>query len=324
MINKNQKIYLAGHNGMVGAAISNQLNSAGYKNLVTKDRKSLDLTNQDDVRRFLETEKPDWVILAAAKVGGISANDTYPAEFIYENLMIEANVIHQSFQSDIKNLIFLGSSCIYPRLCPQPIKENYLLEGPLEPTNEPYAIAKIAGIKLCQSYNRQYSTNFRCLMPTNLYGEKDNFHLENSHVIPALLSKFHEAKVKGSDFVEVWGSGQVMREFMHVDDLAKACLFMMQLEVDSPEYITLKKKSHINVGMGKDISIYQLSKIIKKIVGFEGKIEFNKDMPEGTPRKLLDVSCLQALGWNASIELEEGLSNVYEWYKENIEDLRKV
>ena len=300
----NAKIYLAGHRGMVGAAILKQLLDRGYSNVVTKTHKELDLTRQSSVEVFLETERPDYIILSAAKVGGIFANSNFPAEFVYNNLMIESNVIHSAYKNGVKRLLFLGSSCVYPKFAPQPIKEEYLLTGTLEPTNEPYAIAKIAGIKMCESYNRQYGTSFVTVMPTNLYGPNDNFDLETSHVIPALIRKFAEAKKSGSPSVQVWGTGQVRREFLHVDDLAEACLLVLQNDADSI----------VNIGTGEDISIQQLAKLIGEIVGFKGEIIWDSSKPDGTPRKLLDVSKVTALGWSPKIGLREGLSMTYAWY----------
>lgn len=317
VLNKNSRIYIAGHRGMVGSAIARALDEAGYKNILTRSHAEQDLVNQAAVSDFFESEKPDYVILAAAKVGGIHANNTYPAEFIYENLIMEANIIHSAHKNDIDRLLFLGSSCIYPRLAEQPMKEESLLTGTLEPTNEPYAIAKIAGIKLCESYNRQYGTHYRSAMPTNLYGPHDNYDLETSHVIPALLHKFHKAKLNGEASVEVWGTGKPKREFLHVDDLANACVFLMELDDSDYEQHTSEMNSHINVGTGLDVTIKQLAELVGEVVGFEGKIEFNTDKPDGSPRKLLDVSRLKKLGWQAKIDLREGLGQAYEWAVEN-------
>jgi len=301
-MNKSDKIYVAGHNGMVGSAIVRQLKSNGFTNLLVKPSKELDLTNQQAVNSFFETEKLDYVFLAAAKVGGIHANNVYRADFLYQNLMIEANVIHAAYLNKVTKLLFLGSSCIYPKMAPQPLKEEYLLTGFLEATNEPYAVAKIAGIKLCESYRRQYGCNFISVMPTNLYGPNDNYDLKNSHVLPALLRKFHEAKVKGADAVEVWGSGTPKREFLHVDDLAKACLHLME---------TYQGNVSVNIGTGEDLSIKDLALMIKDIVGFEGEIRWNTSKPDGTPRKLLDVSLIHSLGWKHETELKEGITKVY-------------
>ncbi len=300
---KSSKIYVAGHNGMVGSAIVRKLTSEGYTNLVLRSSSELDLRNQAAVESFFSTEKPEYVFLAAAKVGGILANNTYRADFLYENLMIESNVIQQSYVHKVKKLLFLGSSCIYPKLAHQPLKEEYLLSGFLEETNEPYAIAKIAGIKLCESYRRQYGCDFISAMPTNLYGPNDNYNLNNSHVIPALLKKFINAKINGLPFVEVWGSGAPMREFLHVNDLADACLFLMTY---------YKETGFINVGTGKDLSIAELAQLIKKITGFNGDIKFDPSKPDGTFRKLMDVSKLTSLGWKYRIDLESGLRNLVE------------
>lgn len=299
---KESKIYIAGHRGMVGSAILRRLQKEGYSNFVLRSSKELDLRSQKAVADFFAAEEPDYVFLAAAKVGGIVANNTYRAEFLYENLMIQNNVIHHSYVNGVKKLMFLGSSCIYPKLAPQPLKEEYLLTGPLEYTNEPYAIAKIAGIKLCDAYRDQYGCNYISVMPTNLYGPNDNYDLQNSHVLPALLRKFHEAKEKGETEVIVWGSGRPKREFLHVDDLADACYFLMQ-NYDQPGLI--------NIGVGDDISIKDLAELIRGITGFEGVIQFDTSRPDGTPRKLMDVSKLKAMGWQASIPLKEGINNVY-------------
>jgi GDP-L-fucose synthase len=301
-MNLNSKIYIAGHRGMVGSAILRKLQKEGYTNIITRTSAQLDLTNQQSVNEFFASEKPEYVFLAAAKVGGIHANNVYRADFIYENLMIEANIIHSSYQNRVKKLLFLGSSCIYPKHAPQPLKEGSLLSGYLEETNEPYAIAKIAGIKLCESYNRQYGCNFISAMPTNLYGPNDNYDLNNSHVLPALLRKFHEAKTENKSFVEVWGTGSPKREFLHVDDLADACLFLMK---------TYNENEIINIGVGEDISIKELAFLIKKITGFTGEIKFNTGKPDGTPRKLMDVSKINALGWKHTISLEKGIQLVY-------------
>lgn len=305
---KSSKIFVAGHRGLVGSAIVRKLQKEGYTNLILKGREEVDLTRQEEVERFFEKERPEYVFLAAAKVGGIHANRTYPAEFVYQNLMIECNVIHSAYKYGVKKLLFLGSSCIYPRECPQPMKEEYLLSGYLEPTNEAYAVAKIAGLKLCQYYKRQYGANFISCMPTNLYGPNDNFDLNTSHVIPALIRKFHEAKINNKPYVEVWGTGKPLREFLHVDDLADACLFLMQNYDD---------EIWINVGSGEEVSIAELANMIKEIVGYKGRIVFNPDMPDGTPRKLLDISRLKSLGWSPKVSLIEGLKSTYEWYVNN-------
>ncbi|NCP45421.1 MAG: GDP-L-fucose synthase [Flavobacteriales bacterium] len=301
-MNKSDKIYVAGHNGMVGSAIVRQLQKNGFTTLLTRSSKELDLTNQAAVNRFFETEKPAYVFLAAAKVGGIQANNTYRADFLYQNLMIEANIIHASYTNKVTKLLFLGSSCIYPKMAPQPLKEAYLLSGLLEETNEPYAIAKIAGIKLCESYRRQYGCNFISAMPTNLYGPNDNYDLNNSHVLPALIRKFHTAKKENLPQVEVWGTGTPLREFLHVDDLAEACLFLME---------NYNKEQFVNVGAGVDISIKELAMLIKNIVGYEGELTFNPSKPDGTPRKLMDVSKIHSLGWKHQIELQEGIKKIY-------------
>ncbi|MFD1095225.1 GDP-L-fucose synthase family protein [Salegentibacter chungangensis] len=299
---KASKIYIAGHTGMVGSAIVRNLKANGFSNLVFRASGELDLKDQKAVAGFFETEKPEYVFLAAAKVGGIEANNTYRGQFLYENLMIQSNIIHQSYVHGVKKLLFLASSCIYPKMAPQPIKEEYLLTGALEPTNEPYAIAKIAGLKMCENYNLQYGCNFISVMPTNLYGPNDNYDLKNSHVLPALLRKFHEAKVNNKDSVEVWGSGSPRREFLYVDDLAEACFHLMQ---------TYHGNVSVNIGTGKDISIKELAQLIKRITGFKGEIEWNTKKPDGTPRKLLDVSLINSLGWKYSTGLEEGISLTY-------------
>ncbi len=304
-MNNSSKIYLAGHRGLVGSAILRRLQKEGFSNIITRTSTDLDLRNQSAVAEFFEQEKPEYVFLAAAKVGGILANNTYPAEFIYDNLAIELNVIHQSYVHGVKKLLFLGSSCIYPKFAPQPMKEEHLLTGTLEPTNEPYAIAKIAGIKMCQSYYRQFGCRFISAMPTNLYGPHDNFDLKTSHVLPALIRKFHEAKFNHKPSVEIWGTGTPRREFLHVDDLADACLFLM-LHYDEPQFV--------NVGVGEDISIKELALLIKQIVGYEGELTFDTSKPDGTPRKLLDVSRMKSLGWEAKISLEEGIRMTYHWF----------
>ena len=314
MIKSNDKIYIAGHNGMVGSAIHRKLREKGFVNIITRSSSELDLSNQQDTHNFLQEEKPEYVVIAAAKVGGIHANNRYPAEFIYQNLMIEANLIHGSYLARVGKLLFLGSSCIYPKESKQPIKEEYLLSSYLESTNEPYAIAKIAGIKLCESYNRQYGKDYRSIMPTNLYGPNDNFHSKNSHVIPALIKRFHEAKVKNKPFVEVWGSGKPMREFLHVDDMASASIYIMSLNKKLLEKEISPMLSHINIGTGKDITIKDATQIIKEVVGFDGEVVFNTKMPDGTKRKLLDVSKIENLGWKHTITLKDGLKETYEWF----------
>lgn len=300
---KGDKIYIAGHRGMVGSAIYRNLKEAGYNNIVTRTSQELDLLNQADVANFFENEKPDFVFLAAAKVGGIVANNTYRADFIYQNLQIQNNVIHSAYKSGVEKLMFLGSSCIYPKLAPQPLKEDYLLTGLLEETNEPYAIAKIAGIKMCEAYRDQYSCNFISVMPTNLYGPNDNYDLKNSHVLPALLRKFHEAKITGKEEVIIWGSGTPKREFLHVDDLAEACIYLMD---------NYDEKPFLNIGTGDDISIKELANLVNIIVGANAKLVFDTSKPDGTPRKLMDVSRLHQLGWKHKIDLEEGIRSVYE------------
>jgi len=311
---KDSRIFLAGHRGMVGSAIERKLKLAGYKYIVTRERNELDLLSQSEVKHFFQESQVDCVILAAAKVGGIHANNQFPAEFIYENLMIECNVIHEAYSSGIRSLLFLGSSCIYPAFAQQPINESELLTGRLEPTNEPYALAKIAGIKLCESYNRQYNCDYRSLMPTNLYGPGDNFNLQNSHVIPGLLRKFHEAKSNKLDHVMVWGSGLPRREFLHVDDLAEACLFILEMSRKQVEESVLPMSSHINVGTGKDCMISELVELIKSIVQYDGKVIYDSSKPDGTPRKLLDVQKIQDLGWQSKISLSSGLQSTYEWF----------
>lgn len=311
------KIYVAGHRGLVGSAIMRQLESQGFGNIVTRTHAELDLCNQAAVQAFFAAETPDYVIMAAAKVGGIHANNTYPAEFIYENMMVEANVVDAAYRNNVNRLLFLGSSCIYPKHAEQPMREDALLTGVLEPTNEPYALAKIAGIKLCESYNRQYGTDYRSVMPTNLYGQGDNFHPENSHVIPALMRRFHEAKLRGDAEVVVWGSGNAKREFLHVDDMAAASLFVLQLENELYRANTQETLSHINVGTGVDCTIREMAETVKRVVGFDGALVFDTSKPDGSPRKLLDVSRLKAMGWEYAISLEEGLTSTYQWYVEN-------
>ena len=307
-MDKTAKIFVAGHRGMVGSAIVRELQIQGYKNIVTKTRLELDLIDQKAVRDFFAQEKPEYVFLSAAKVGGIEANRTQQGAFTYENLQIQNNIIHNSYLNDVKRLVFLGSSCIYPRMAPQPIKEEYLLTGALEPTNYGYAIAKIAGVKMCEAYRDQYGCDFIALMPTNLYGINDNFDLNGSHVLPALLRKFHEAKIEEKPVVEVWGSGTPMREFLYVDDLAKACVFAMNNK---------KVAGLTNIGTGTDVTIAELAKLIKKIIGYNGEIKFDTTKPDGTPRKCMDVSKINSLGWRAQISLEEGIAKVYQWYLQN-------
>jgi GDP-L-fucose synthase len=307
---------------MVGGAITRQLQARG-QTVITRTHAELDLTDQQAVRDFMQAERPDAVVLAAAKVGGIHANNTYPASFIYENLMIEANVIHQAFAAGVTRLLFLGSSCIYPRAVPQPMREDALLTGVLEPTNEPYAIAKIAGIKLCESYNRQYGTDYRSVMPTNLYGPGDNFHPQNSHVLPALMRRFHEAVETGADEVVIWGSGKPMREFLHVDDMAEASLFVMDLDTETYRQNTDPMLSHINVGTGEDVTIAELARIIADVTGFEGRIVFDPSKPDGTLRKLMDVSRLARMGWTARTALRDGIADTYAWFCANRQDLRQ-
>lgn len=313
-MNHSSKIYIAGHRGMVGSAIKRNLESKGYTNFISRTHKELNLTNKQVVDDFFEIERPEYVFLAAAKVGGILANSTYPAEFIYDNLMIEANIIHAAYLYGVKKLLFLGSSCIYPKLAPQPLKEEYLLTGELEVTNEAYAIAKIAGIRLCKHYNQQYGTNFISVMPTNLYGPNDNFDLKTSHVMPALIRKFYEAKINKEPHVVVWGTGTPMREFMHVDDMADACVYLMG------SYNYDETREFINIGVGEDISIKELAELIKSIIGYEGKIVYDTSKPDGTPRKLLDVTKLHSLGWKDKISLKDGIKRVFADYKKNLEE----
>ena len=312
----NKKIYIAGHSGMVGSAIKRKLESSGYKNLIYRELNELNLVRQTEVEKFFTGEKPDIVIVAAARVGGILANNTYRAEFIYDNLMIESNVIHQAYINKVEKLIFLGSSCIYPRLAPQPLKEEYLLSDYLEFTNEPYAIAKIAGIKLCENYYRQYGCDFYSVMPTNLYGPNDNFNLETSHVLPALMRKFHEAKENKLSSISIWGSGKPRREFLFVDDLAEAIIFL--LEKTEAKDIYEHGISHINIGTGQDLTITELANIISDEVGFSGKIEYDTSKPDGTPRKLMDVTRINSLGWKYRTDLTEGIKKTYDWFKSNV------
>jgi GDP-L-fucose synthase len=309
-VEKSAKIYIAGHRGMVGSAILRKLESEGFDNIITRTSSELDLRNQADVRAFFETERPEYIFLAAAKVGGIMANNIYRAEFLNDNLLIQNNVIDSAYRTDAKKLMFLGSSCIYPKLAPQPLREDSLLTGLLEPTNEPYAIAKIAGIKMCEAYRSQYGCNFISVMPTNLYGPNDNYDLNNSHVLPAMIRKFHEAKEEGKPFVELWGTGSPLREFLHADDLAAACYFLMQ---------NYNEADFLNIGVGSDVTIKHLAEMIRNVVGFEGEIKWNTDKPDGTPRKLMDVSKLHALGWKHTINLEEGINRTYQDFLEKIE-----
>jgi GDP-L-fucose synthase len=317
-----QRIFVAGHKGMVGSALVRQLENNANVELITRSRAELNLLDQAAVQAFFKQENIEQVYLAAAKVGGIHANNTYPAEFIYENLMIEANVIHAAHMAGVQKLLFLGSSCIYPKMAEQPMKEDALLTGTLEPTNEPYAIAKIAGIKLCESYNRQYGRDYRSAMPTNLYGQNDNFHPENSHVVPAMMRRFHEAKEADASEVVVWGSGNPMREFLHVDDMAAASLYVMSLSADTYQANTQSMLSHINLGTGKDCTIRELAETMKRIVGFEGELIFDTSKPDGTQRKLMGVSRLKALGWEARVPLREGLEQTYAWFLQNQSTLR--
>lgn len=318
----NQNIFVAGHRGMVGSAIVRRLHTLGYTRIVTAGRDTLNLLDQQAVQDFFQAHKIDQVYLAAAKVGGIQANNTYPADFIYENLMIQANIIQTAHLNDVHKLLFLGSSCIYPKHAEQPMREEALLTGTLEPTNEPYAIAKIAGIKLCESYNRQHGRDYRSVMPTNLYGPHDNYHPQNSHVIPALLRRFHEAVQRGDDELVIWGTGTPMREFLHVDDMAAASIHVMELDDATYQANTQPMLSHINVGTGVDCTIGQLAKTIAEVTGFTGKLSFDTSKPDGAPRKLMDVSRLRSLGWQASISLEDGLKDAYDWYVTNVQQAR--
>ncbi|MCR4586520.1 MAG: GDP-L-fucose synthase [Lachnospiraceae bacterium] len=313
-MDKTDKIYVAGHRGLVGSAIVRSLKRSGYENIIGRSHKELDLTEQAAVRKFFEEERPDVVVLAAAKVGGINANNTCPAEFAYSNMQIQCNVIECCHQYKVKKLLFLGSTCIYPRMAPQPIPEDALLTGPLEVTNEAYAIAKIAGLEMCKFYKRQYGDNFISCMPTNLYGPHDNYELQGSHVLPAMIRKFHEAKTGGAPVVELWGTGSPLREFLYVDDMADACVFLLE---------NYDGEQHVNIGTGKEVTIRQLAEMIKETVGYEGEIVWNKDMPDGTPRKLTDVTKLHELGFTHKVELEEGIKLAYDWFKENIDSARK-
>lgn len=323
MITKQSKIFVAGHRGMVGSAVMRALQAEGFNNLLTATHAELDLTSQPAVHNYVASNRPDYLIIAAAKVGGIHANNTYPAAFIYENLMIECNLIQGAHQAGCTELLFLGSSCIYPRLAPQPMSEDALLDGHLEATNEPYAIAKIAGIKLCESFNRQYGHDYRSLMPTNLYGQGDNFHPQDSHVIPALMRRMHEAKSRGDSNVTIWGSGSPRREFLHVDDLAAACVHIMTLEKARYDAVTSPMQSHLNVGTGTDVSIRELAETLARVVGFDGELSFDTSKPDGTPQKLLDVSRLKSTGWAPHIDFEAGLQSTYRWFLDNFESARK-
>ena len=323
-MNTHPRIYVAGHNGLVGSALVRALRAQGHTNIVTRNHAELELTDQAQVRDFFRSERIDQVYLAAAKVGGIHANNTYPADFIYDNMMVEANVVHEARASGVEKLLFLGSSCIYPRLAPQPIREEYLMGGLLEPTNEPYAMAKIAGIKLCESYNRQYGTDYRSVMPTNLYGPGDNYHPENSHVIPALLLRFHEARLANAPEVVIWGSGKPMREFLYVDDMATACIHVMNLDRDTYVKHTDPMHSHINIGTGEDVTIAELARLVGETVGYRGRIVFDTSKPDGTPRKLLDVGKLKQLGWQASTPLQEGLRRTYDAFATQMADQDKL
>jgi GDP-L-fucose synthase len=318
-----KRIFVAGHNGMVGSALVRQLTQDTNNEIVTRTRAELDLTSQQGVADFFAEEKIDEVYLGAAKVGGIHANNTYPAEFIYDNLMVECNVVHQAWKAGVQKLLFLGSSCIYPRLANQPMKETELMQGSLEPTNEPYALAKIAGIKLCESYDRQYGTDYRSVMPTNLYGPGDNYHPENSHVIPALLRRFHEAKLSGADSIEIWVTGKALREFLHVDDMASASIHVMNLPPEQYRAVTDPRLTHINVGSGVDCSIAELVSTIGEVTGFAGTIEYDTSKPDGAPRKLMDNSKLKSLGWTPEYSLRAGLENAYQWFVDNIDTVRK-
>jgi GDP-L-fucose synthase len=317
MISKESKIFVSGHQGMVGSALIRQLISHDFNNIVTRHKQQLDLTRQSEVRDFMQTEKPDYVLMAAAKVGGIHANNVYPADFIYTNLMLECNVIHQAFEAGVTNILFLGSSCIYPKYASQPMAEDTLLTGTLEPTNEPYAVAKIAGIKLCESYNRQYGTDYRSVMPCNLYGPNDNFNLENSHVIPALIKKIHEAKISDQASVEVWGTGMALREFLHVDDLANACIHILTMPKAEYEGMIKPMLSHVNVGYGSDVAIHELVNTICRVVGYRGAIHYDTTRPDGSPKKLMDTRLISNMGWKPSYSLEVGITQTYAWYLAN-------
>jgi GDP-L-fucose synthase len=323
MHGRGQTIFVAGHRGMVGSAIVRRLRAQGHEQILTADRSALDLLDQAAVRNFFSSNRIDQVYLAAAKVGGIHANNTYPAEFIHENLLIQSNIIHAAHVADVDRLLFLGSSCIYPKHAEQPMREDALLTGVLEPTNEPYAIAKIAGIKMCESYNRQYGRRYRSVMPTNLYGPNDNFHPENAHVLPALMRRLHEAQGEGRPAVTVWGTGRAMREFLHVDDMARASVFVMEMDDSVYAANTRPDLSHINVGTGEDCTIRQLAEALARVIGYEGRLEFDATKPDGTPRKLMDVSRLTAMGWRPEIALEDGLEQTYRWFLQNHATLRR-
>lgn len=322
-MNLDSKIFVAGHNGLVGSALVRGLSTRGYCNLILRGRDELNLLDHEAVSGFFQKEKPEYVFLAAAKVGGIMANSTYPADFIYENLILQTNVIHNAYLFGVNRLLFLGSSCIYPKFAPQPMDEGCLLKGELEPTNEPYAIAKIAGMKMCEAYNRQYGTHFLSVMPTNLYGPNDNFNLETSHVLPALLRRFHEAKINNEPTVTIWGTGSPRREFLHVDDMAAACIHVMNLSENNvqQEFLTLGEPAFVNVGCGADVTIGELAQMIKDVVGFEGDILFDKTKPDGTPQKLLNIGKLKSLGWNPNVTLTEGLESTYAWFLDTNADL---
>ena len=319
-----QRIFIAGHKGMVGSAIQRNLEKAGNAEIIAKSRQELNLLNQGDVFSFFEKERIDVVYLAAAKVGGIHANDTYPAAFIYQNLTMQGNLIEAAHRSDVQQLLFLGSSCIYPKMADQPMQETSLLSGKLEPTNEPYAIAKIAGIKMCESYNRQYGRDYRSVMPTNLYGTGDNFHPTNSHVIPALIQRFYKARIEQAPSIEIWGSGAAKREFLHVDDLAQACTHVMSIDAAAFSHAVSQTQSHINIGTGQDCSIRELAELIKGVSGYDGEITYDTTKPDGTPRKLLDVSLMNSLGWQSSISLDRGINDTWAWYENNIGAARSV
>ena len=325
-MDKKAKIYVAGHTGLVGSALTRCLENNGYRNLLLRHERDLDLRDQAAVAQLFREEQPEYVLLAAAKVGGIIANDKYPADFIYTNLMIQSNIIHQAWLTGVKRLLFLGSSCIYPKLAPQPLKEEYLLTGPLEPTNDAYAVAKIAGVKMCQSYNRQHGTRFIAAMPTNLYGINDNFNLETSHVLPALLRKFHEAKLKREPEVTIWGSGTPFREFIFVDDVAEACLFLMTLSGEPFNSLLGDSKAPalVNVGTGCELTIRNLAETIQRVVGYEGELRFDVSKPDGTPRKLVDVSKINSLGWRYTVELEDGIRRTYQWYLNTLENRGEI
>jgi GDP-L-fucose synthase len=317
-LNQEDKIYVAGHKGLVGSAIVRHLKHRGFSNLLLRAHNELELTDQKAVQEFFSLERPDYVIIAAAKVGGIHANNTYPADFIYQNMMIESNIINSAYLNEVKRLLFLGSTCIYPRGVEQPMRETALLTGILEPTNEPYAIAKIAGIKLCESYNRQYKTDFRSVMPTSLYGINDNFHPENSHIIPALMQRFHQAKISNSPEAVVWGTGNAMREFLYVDDMAEAAVFVLDLDLNTYQANTQSMLSHINIGTGVDVTTRELAETLKEVVGYEGELKFDTEKPDGAPRKLIDVSRLSKMGWKYNVQLKDGLSKTYAWYLQHI------